>query len=71
LAACAKALRAGDTSSLYPIHYAGRDREFCLVEKMDLSKLPRPNGFKVAAFPIKLERSGASWTRAVALLKPR
>ena len=66
-----KALRAGDTSSLYPIHYAGRDREFCLVEKMDLSKLPRPNGFKVAAFPIKLERSGASWTRAVALLKPR
>jgi len=63
------ALRDGDPAALYPIHYAGREREFCLIEKMDLSKLPWPTGFKVAAFPIKLERSGASWTRAVALIK--
>lgn len=63
-----EALRAGDAAALYPIHYAGHDREFCLIEKMDLSKLSRSTGFKVAAFPIKLERSGASWARAVALM---
>jgi hypothetical protein len=26
------------------------------------------HGFKVAAFPIKLERCSAAWTRAVALV---
>jgi kynurenine formamidase len=66
-----EALRAGDRSALYPIHYLGREREFCLIEKMDLGGLPRPTGFKVAAFPIKLERSGASWTRAVAIMPKR
>jgi kynurenine formamidase len=65
-----EALRAGDSSALYPIHYAGRERDFCLIEKMDLSKLSQPSGFRVAAFPIKLERASASWTRAVAL-RPR
>ncbi len=62
-------LRGGDAPALYPIHYAGREREFCLIEKMDLSSLRQATGFKVAAFPIKLERSGASWTRAVALVR--
>ncbi len=62
-------VRTGDAGALYPIHYLGREREFCLIEKMDLSGLARPTGFKVAAFPIKLERAGASWTRAVALVR--
>jgi cyclase len=61
--------RAGRREALYPLHYAGREREFALIEKMDLSKLPRPTGFKVAAMPIKLERTGGAWTRAVALFK--
>jgi cyclase len=63
-----EALRAGRSDALFPIHYAGREREFCLIHKMDLSSLDRPNGFKVAAFPIKLEGTGAAWTRAVALV---
>lgn len=63
-----EALRAGKRESFFPIHYAGREREFCLIQKMDLSRLPRPHGFKIAAFPIKLEGCGAAWTRAVALV---
>ncbi len=62
-----EALRAGNRKSFFPIHYAAREREFCLIHKMSLSGLPQPTGFKVAAFPIKLESCGAAWTRAVAL----
>jgi len=64
-----EALRAGRPEQFFPLHYAGRDRPFCFIEKMDLSGLTRPTGFKVAAFPIKLERCGAAWTRAVAFVE--
>jgi hypothetical protein len=30
---------------------------------------PGPFGFKVAAFPIKIERASAGWVRAVAILE--
>ena len=63
-----EALRRGRKEAFYPIHYTGREREFCVVHKMDLRSLPRPHGFKVVAFPIKLERCSAAWTRAVALV---
>jgi kynurenine formamidase len=63
-----EALRAGKRESFFPIHYAAREREFCLIHKMNLSGLPRSLGFKIAAFPIKLEGCGAAWTRAVALM---
>ncbi len=63
-----EALRDGKKEQFFPIHYAGREREFCLIHKMDLTSLPSTHGFKVAAFPIKLERCSAAWTRAVALV---
>ena len=63
-----EALRAGDGNAFYPVHYAGREREFCLIPKLDLRGLPRAHGFKVVAFPIKLEGASAAWTRAVALV---
>ncbi|MBI2988151.1 MAG: cyclase family protein [Deltaproteobacteria bacterium] len=64
-----EALRAGKKEGFFSIHYAGREREFCLIHKMDLSSLPRAHGFKVVAFPIKLEGCSAAWTRAVALVE--
>jgi kynurenine formamidase len=63
-------LRAGRPEEFFPLHYAGRDRPFCFIEKMDLSGLSHPTGFKLAAFPIKLEGGGAAWTRAVAFVEP-
>lgn len=62
------ALRAGKKEQFYPIHRLGREREFCLIHKMDLSGLAATHGFKIAAFPIKLEKCGAAWTRAVELV---
>lgn len=62
-------LASGDPTPFFPIHYAGRQRAFCLIAKMNLEDLPRTHGFKVAAFPIKLEGCSAAWTRAVALVK--
>jgi kynurenine formamidase len=66
-----EALRAGKQEQFYPIHQLGREREFCLIHKLDLSGLRATHGFKLAAFPIKLERCGAAWTRAVALVPPQ
>ncbi len=50
-------------------HYTGREREYCHIEKLNnLDKLP-PHGFKVAAFPIKIDKGDAAWVRAVAMLE--
>ena len=64
-----ESLGHGDQASFFPVHYAGRQREFCLIAKMNLDNLTHSHGFKVAAFPIKLEGCAAAWTRAVALVK--
>lgn len=63
-----EALRSGRREKFFPIHYFGREHEFALIHKMDLHGLARPHGFKIAAFPIKLEGCGAAWTRAVAFV---
>lgn len=62
------ALRDGRSEDFFPIHYLCRGREVALIQKMDLSGLRRSQGFKVAAFPVKLEACGSAWTRAVALV---
>jgi len=62
--------RTGDRSVLWGAHYAGIDREYCHIEKLaNLDKLPRPFGFKVACFPVKLSGGSAGWSRAVAILE--
>ncbi len=49
-------------------HFAGRKREFCVIEKLsNLDKLPA-SGFWVSCFPIKVKRGSGGWTRAVAFL---
>jgi cyclase len=61
--------RTGDQAVLWPAHMAGRRREFCQVERLaNLELLPRPHGFTVSCFPVKLAGAGAGWSRAVALL---
>jgi cyclase len=58
----------GDRSVLWPAHFAGRDREYCQIERLgNLEALPS-SGFRIACFPVKLARAGAGWARAVALL---
>ena len=58
----------GDVSLIWEGHRVGRDRAYCQIEKMaNLDQLPA-DGFVVSAFPVKLHRGSAGWTRAVAIL---
>jgi kynurenine formamidase len=52
-----------------PSHYLGREREYCHLENMaNLDQIPKPYGFKVAVFPIKIQAASSGWVRAVAIL---
>ena len=58
-----------DPSYLWPAHFAGREREYCQIEKLaNLGALPGATGFTVAAFPTKIKKATGGWTRAVAII---
>ena len=58
----------GDAGLIWEGHRVGRDRAYCQIEKLhNLEALP-PDGFLVAAFPVKVHQASAGWTRAVAIL---
>ena len=60
----------GDKSILWEAHRAGMEREYCHIEKLaNLDKLPRPFGFKVACFPVKLAGGSGGWCRAIAVVQ--
>lgn len=64
----AEALRKGDSDAFFPGHYAGRDKEYCHIEKLArLNELPA-HGFTFSAFPVLIERASAGWCRAVAII---
>ncbi len=53
---------------LWPAHFLGRKKEYCHIERLtNLNKIPKPTGFKVCCFPIKLSDSDAGWCRVVAI----
>ncbi len=62
--------KTGDKSIIWGGHYAGIEKEYCHIEKLaNLDKLPRPCGFKIACFPIKIVGGSAGWSRVVAILQ--
>jgi kynurenine formamidase len=62
--------KQGEPDALWPGHFAGRDREYCHIEKLaNLDAIPRPYGFKVALFPIKIRKASAAWIRPVAIVE--
>ncbi|MFH1897864.1 MAG: cyclase family protein [Candidatus Desantisbacteria bacterium] len=62
-------IRTRDNKYLWPGHFAGRIKEYVHIEKMaNLDKIPKPYGFKVACFPIKIKGASAGWTRVVAII---
>ncbi len=61
-------LATGDSSSLWPCHFLGRQRPYYQLERLGgLDRLP-PTGFLVLALPIRIEGATAAWTRAIALV---
>ena len=62
-------VREGKKEKLWAAHFAGKEKEYCHIENLtNLDKIPKPYGFKVAVFPVKIERAGGGWTRAVAII---
>jgi cyclase len=54
---------------LWPAHFLGRKKEYCHIERLtNLNRIPKPIGFKVCCFPIKLSDSDAGWCRVVAIV---
>jgi kynurenine formamidase len=61
--------KTGDTGVLWPAHFAGRQREYCQIERLaNLNALPAPTGFTFCCFPVKIAGAGAGWARAVAMV---
>jgi len=59
-----------DERELWPAHFAGREVEYCQIEKMaNLDALPRRTRIPVAAFPIVIEGGSGSWVRPVAFVE--
>lgn len=55
--------------TLWEAHYAGKQREYCQIEKLcNLEAIPCPFGFKVAVFPVKIAGASAGWARPVAII---
>lgn len=60
----------GDPNVIWEAHRVGRDLEYSHIEKLaNLDTLPRPFGFKVACFPVKLTGGSAGWARVVAIFE--
>jgi kynurenine formamidase len=61
---------SGDSDELWPAHFAGREAEYCQIEKMaNLDELPRRTGIPLVTFPIVIEDASAGWVRPVAMLE--
>ena len=60
-----------DPAFLWPAHFHGRKREFIHIERLaNLESLP-DFGFKVICFPVRIRKTGAAWSRVVALVDSR
>ena len=61
--------RSGDGRHIWPAHFAGISREYCQIEKpANLDRIPKPFGFRVSCFPVKIQGASAGWCRAVAIV---
>ncbi|MBZ6495437.1 cyclase family protein [Natrinema longum] len=62
-------LESGEEDELWPAHVAGREVEYCQIEKMaNLDALPRETDIPLVAFPISIEDGSAGWVRPVAFI---
>ena len=60
----------GDPSIIWEAHFAGIEKGYCHMEKMcNLDQIPKPFGFKVACFPVKIKAASAGWVRPVAIVE--
>jgi kynurenine formamidase len=62
-------LETGDANVIWEAHFAGIETGYCHMEKMaNLNAIPKPFGFKVCCFPVKIKNASAGWVRPVAIV---
>jgi kynurenine formamidase len=60
----------GDPDELWPAHLAGREREYCQIEKMaNLDALPRRTGIPLVAAPVVVDDASGGWVRPLAIFQ--
>ncbi len=65
-----KEVKEGKKEQFFQSHYLGGEREYCHLERLaNLDRIPKPFGFKIMVFPIKIEAASAGWVRAVAMIE--
>ena len=65
-----KEINNGDNRRFWESHLVGKEKEYCHIERLaNLDKIPKPHGFKVAVFPIKIKKASGGWVRAVAMVE--
>lgn len=58
-----------DASLIWEGHKAGKEMEYCHLEKLhNLESLPA-TGFMLSCFPVKIRAASAGWVRAVAIIE--
>lgn len=57
-----------DASLIWEGHKAGREKEYCHLEKLHHLELLPATDFMVSCFPVKVKGASAGWTRAVAII---
>lgn len=63
-------VRNGHKERLWESHFYGIEKEYLQIERLsNLESLPKPFGFTVMAFPVKIENASAGWSRVVALFE--
>ena len=60
--------QSGDASLIWEGHKAGREIGYSHMEKLSKLETLPADGFEIIAFPVKIHRASAGWTRAVAVL---
>jgi kynurenine formamidase len=60
--------QTGDPSVIFEAHRVGAELEYCQIDRLaNLDLLPRPFGFTLICFPVKVRNGSAGWARVVAL----
>jgi len=63
-------VESGDEGELWPAHFAGRELEYCQIEKLaNLDALPRRTEVPLVTFPVVVEGASAGWVRPVAMFE--
>ena len=60
--------KSGIKGTFFAAHFLMKEKEYLHLENLaNLDRIPKPHGFKVAIFPVKIKGASSGWVRAVAM----